>query len=111
MPDRAAGMLAVSGAMKRAMVLLGMTDEKISIRCTGIDKDRFEPVDWETVKKKLGAGGNFIVTIGGLIEGKDRELIIDALQHVPDTILWCVGEGPDRNRSEKRIAEPEKVTA
>ncbi|MEM8695479.1 MAG: glycosyltransferase [Pseudomonadota bacterium] len=105
MANRAAGMLAVSEAMKRDMVALGMAEDKITVHYTGIDKDRFEPVDREVAKKALGIHGDFIATVGGLIDRKGQGLVIEALQHVPDATLWCIGEGPDRDLLERKIAE------
>ena len=41
----AAGLLAVSAALKRDMAALGLPEEKIRVHHTGIDLDRFRPVD------------------------------------------------------------------
>ncbi len=99
--QRAGGLLAVSEAIKRDMIELGMAQNAITVHYTGIDKNRFRPVDRKDAKAALGVSGPLIVTIGALIPRKGQTLVIEALQHIPEAQLWCIGEGADRPALEK----------
>src|SRR3546814_8582331 len=47
------GLLAVSEALKRDMATLGMPERKIRVHYTGIDLDRFKPIDRRAAKARL----------------------------------------------------------
>jgi len=51
------GMLAVSHAMKRDMTALGLPAERICVHRTGVDLDRFAPIDRTVAKAALGVAG------------------------------------------------------
>ena len=99
--QKAGGLLAVSEAIKRDMTALGMAADRITVHYTGIDKDRFRPVDRVAVKAALGVSGPLIVTVGALIPRKGQALVIQALKQIPEANLWCIGEGADRPILEK----------
>lgn len=99
--QRAGGLLAVSEAIKQDMTALGMAPNTITVHYTGIDKDRFHPVDRAEAKAALGISGPLIVTVGALIPRKGQALVIEALKHVPEASLWCIGEGANRPVLEK----------
>lgn len=96
----AAGMLAVSEALKRDMVALGLPRDGIRVHRTGIDLDQFRPIDRSAAKAALGVAGPLLVTAGALIPRKGQDLAIEALKAIPDAILILVGDGPDRGRLE-----------
>jgi glycosyltransferase involved in cell wall biosynthesis len=96
----AQGMLAVSAALKRDMAALGLPEEKIRVHLTGIDLDRFRPVDRAGAKAALGIAGPLLVTAGALLERKGQDLAIAALEELPGATLILVGDGPDRARLE-----------
>ncbi|HEX7874614.1 MAG TPA: glycosyltransferase [Sphingobium sp.] len=93
---KAAGLLAVSGAMRESMVALGMPGERISVHYTGVDLDRFAPQDKAAAKAAKGLSGPVIATLGALIPRKGQALVIEALEAIPDATLLLIGEGPDR---------------
>lgn len=99
------GMLAVSEALKRDMVALGLPEEKIRVHYTGVDLDRFTITDRAAAKAALGVAGTLIVCVGYLIERKGQSLAIDAMTHLPDATLLLVGDGPARQPLEARIAQ------
>lgn len=101
------GLLAVSAALKADMVSLGMPVERIRVHHTGVDLDRFRPVDRRAAKAALGVAGPLIVTAGHLNERKGQRLAVEALADLPDAMLILVGDGPDRRWLERRIAEPD----
>lgn len=91
--DKAAGLLAVSGALKADMVALGMSADKIIIHYTGLDQSRFVPRDRSTEKAKLGISGPLILSVGALIPRKGQDLLIAALPDLPDATLLLAGQG------------------
>jgi teichuronic acid biosynthesis glycosyltransferase TuaC len=70
--DKAAGLLAVSAALKADMVALGMNADKIMVHYTGLDPSRFLPRDRATEKARLGVAGPLILSVGALIPRKNQ---------------------------------------
>ena len=98
------GLLAVSAALKRDMVALGLPEEKIRVHHTGIDLDRFRPVDRGAAKAALGIAGPLLVSIGHLNARKGQDIAIAALERIPDATLILAGDGPERARLEQQAA-------
>lgn len=94
------GLLAVSEALKRDMVALGMPADKIAVHYTGVDREAFQPVDRTAAKAKLGISGPLLVSVGGLVPGKEQRLALAALAELPGATLLLVGDGPERGRLE-----------
>jgi len=90
---KAAHMFAVSEALKRDMVSLGMDEAKISRHYTGIDRSKFYPRDRPAEKAKLGISGQLILSVGALITRKQQDLLIRALPELPGVTLMLVGSG------------------
>jgi glycosyltransferase involved in cell wall biosynthesis len=101
---RAGGLLAVSAALKADMAKMGIPEEKIRVHYTGVDLDRFRPVDRDSAKRRLGVEGPLIVTPGNLVPLKGQRLAIEALAELPGTTLLIAGEGPERPALEGLIA-------
>ncbi len=100
--DGAAGLLAVSGAMRRSMIDMGIDGDKIRVHYTGVDLDRFQITDRDEAKAALGfAGRPVILSVGALIPRKGQELLIRALPDIPDAVLLLAGQGPDRSALER----------
>lgn len=97
---RAAGMLAVSEAMKRDMIALGLAEERIRVHRTGVDLDRFHP---DAHDPALAAPSPLIVSVGALIPRKAHDIVIAAVAALPQATLWIAGEGPERSRLERLI--------
>lgn len=91
----AAGLLAVSQAMKRSMTAMGMEEDKIRVHYTGVDLDHFQPADKAAAKAALGLSGPVILSVGALIERKGQDILIRALSQMPDARLILAGHGPD----------------
>jgi teichuronic acid biosynthesis glycosyltransferase TuaC len=91
--DKAAGLLAVSGALKADMVALGIDADKIMVHYTGLDQSRFMPRDRAVEKAKLGITGPLILSVGALIPRKGQELLIRTLPALPDAMLMLAGIG------------------
>ncbi len=99
------GMLAVSAAMKREMVVLGMLESKIRVHYTGVDRTLFHVRDRAQAKQKLGVTGPLIVTVAPLIARKGVDLVIAALAHVPGATLVVTGTGPNEAKLRAMAAQ------
>jgi glycosyltransferase involved in cell wall biosynthesis len=100
----AAGLIAVSEALKRDMIALGMPAERIVVHRAGVDLDVFRPIDRRAAKTALGIEGPLLISVGALIPLKGQSLAIDALDHIPGATLLLAGEGPERAALERRAA-------
>ena len=98
---RASGLLAVSAALKADMVAFGLPAEKIRVHHTGVDLDRFRPLERAAAKAALGVEGPLLVCAGALIPRKGQSVAIKALVLVPGATLALVGDGPDRAALER----------
>ena len=106
---QAAGMVAVSSALKQAMVGLGVPPAKIQIIQNGVDVEQFQPLDCAQARRRLGLpkDGRVVVSVGKLVPTKGHHLVISAIAQLragdPRVRLYVVGEGPYR-ASLKRLA-------
>jgi len=99
----ATGMLAVCEALAADMKALGLPRENIAIHYTGLDRDRFRPLDHTRLRPRLAQELNLplafeeplLVSVGALIPRKGQELVIRALSGLPDARLLLVGKGED----------------
>lgn len=96
---KAAGLLAVSEAMRGDMAAIGIDPARIAVHYTGIDTARFHPGDRATAGAALGMSGTpTILTVGALIERKGQALVIEALPALPDVRYWLAGAGDEEGR-------------
>ena len=97
------GLLAVSADLRRDMAERGLPLDKIRVHHTGIDLDRFRPVDRAAAKAALGVEGPLIVTAGALIPRKGQKFALAALERIETATLILVGDGPDRAELERMV--------
>ena len=111
---RAKGMLAVSEALAGDMAALGLPRDRITIHHTGLDRDRFRPLQHAQLRRRLGRelaiglpeGAPVLATVGALIPRKGQALVIEALADLPpDTVLLLVGRGADEPQLRALAAE------
>lgn len=101
---QAAGILAVSEALKRDMVTLGMAGARIGVHYTGLDHSRFHPIPRDEARAALGLelgfdkGVPLFICPGALIGIKGQALAIEALAEIPAARLAIAGSGPDEQR-------------
>jgi glycosyltransferase involved in cell wall biosynthesis len=101
---RAAGLIAVSSALRDRLLELGAPPERTIVLRNGIDVNMFRPpADREAARAALGLTKRTLISVGGLIERKRHHLTIDALRLLPDVELLLVGEGPERAALQARI--------
>jgi teichuronic acid biosynthesis glycosyltransferase TuaC len=102
--EQAAGLLAVSGALAEDMAALGFPRDKIAVHYTGLDRDRFRPLDRGESRARLASelgvapppSAPLLATVGALIPRKGQQFAIRALARLPEAHLALVGTGPDR---------------
>jgi teichuronic acid biosynthesis glycosyltransferase TuaC len=99
--QQAAGMLAVSSALRADMAALGMDPGRIAVHYTGIDHERFRPRDRKAARAALPeipGDGPLLAAIGALIPRKGQQFAIEALARLPGARLALAGAGEDEGR-------------
>lgn len=92
----AAGIIAVSQALKDSLVRLGVPAARIEVLRNGVDLDFFKPVEREAVRARLGMTRKTLLSVGNLLAFKGHGLAIWALSFLPQCDLIVIGDGPDR---------------
>jgi glycosyltransferase involved in cell wall biosynthesis len=92
----AAGMIAVSEALRRAMIGLGLPAHRIRTLRNGVDLAMFRPTQRDETRHALGLAGPVLLSVGHLIERKGHDRVIGALAKLPGYSLLIAGEGPER---------------
>jgi glycosyltransferase involved in cell wall biosynthesis len=96
----AAGIVAVSHALKTALVGLGVPEDRVTVLRNGVDLELFKP------RPRSAAGRTrILLSVGHLIERKGHELVIGALPYLPEFSLLIVGEGPEHSRLRRLAAD------
>ena len=98
--QRASGIITVCNALKEGLVSLGGDGAKIRVLRNGVDLEAFQPLPPETARRRYGADGPVVLSVGLLIPRKRHDLAIGALPDLPGATLLIAGEGPERNRLE-----------
>jgi glycosyltransferase involved in cell wall biosynthesis len=108
---KAVKVVAVSRALKEAMVELGIPEDKICGVPNGVDMEKFYPMRKENVRREVGlSSGKIILSVGNLTPNKGFDLLVRALKiivdkfHESDLHLVIVGEGPFRPEIQATIA-------
>ena len=92
-----AALIAVSGALKDALVVLGAPDAKVTVLRNGVDTGLFHPpMDRAAVRAALGLTRPTLISVGLLIDRKGHHRTIEAMTLLPDFDLIIAGEGPER---------------
>lgn len=100
--DRADRVIAVSAALKEAMLKLGAPENRISVIPNGIDAQRFGYLDPSESRRRLNlpAEGSLLVSVGALIPSKGHDLLIRSLVRItecrPALHVYILGEGKQR---------------
>lgn len=89
-----------SNFMKRQVIsLVPDSKDKIRVIPMGIEPEKFQSGFFIDFKKKFGAG-HLILSVGRLIDWKGTIFLIEAmpdiLLHYPDTKLFIIGSGPEK---------------
>jgi len=71
----------------------------------GVDLKQFRPLDREATRRRLGLTGKVLISVGHLIARKGHDLIVAAMPSLPGFTLLIAGEGEERPKLERMIAE------
>ncbi len=104
-----AAMIAVSEALRDAMIARGLPASTIAVLRNGVDLERFRPLERDDARASLGMSGRLIVAVGNLVPEKGFDLAIHALARLPGVRLVIIGAGPQRAALE-RLAAAQGVT-
>jgi teichuronic acid biosynthesis glycosyltransferase TuaC len=89
-------LIAVSEALKRALVDLGAPSDRVEVLRNGVDLSIFCPTDRTLARQGLALTRPTLLSVGHLIERKGHDRVIEAMRQLPDFDLVIVGEGPER---------------
>jgi len=89
----AAHSIAVSAALKDAMVAIGIAEQSVSVLRNGVDLARFRLLDRAALRRQLGLQQSTLLSAGNLIELKGHHLVIEALERLPEWQLVIAGQG------------------
>jgi glycosyltransferase involved in cell wall biosynthesis len=109
--EHAANVIAVSAALKDAMLALGASPSKIHVIPNGVDAERFRYVARSEARGKLKVPSHaeILISVGALIPAKGHHLLIRAFAQVaprhPDLQLRILGEGSYRPELEGLVRE------
>jgi len=109
--QHADALIAVSASLKKSMIELGASADKIHVIPNGIDPVRFQPVPISQARQELNlpVDAPFIVSVGALIPSKGHQFLVRAFGRIagrhPDMRLAILGEGPLRSQLEQLILE------
>lgn len=93
--NRAAGIITVCSALKKILVDdMAVAASKVTVLRNGVDLEKFMPKPRSQLRKRLGLQRPTLLSVGYLIERKGHDLIIEAMQQLPETDLIIVGDGP-----------------
>lgn len=97
-------LLAVSQALASDMAELGMPGERIKVHYTGLDRERFRPLERQAARQLVTAlpslqvwsEGKLLLCVGALLPIKGQALAIKALTLLPEDVrLAIAGTGAD----------------
>jgi glycosyltransferase involved in cell wall biosynthesis len=101
----AAAVIAVSAALREALIEIGAPAEKITVLRNGVDTILFRPpADRAATRAELDFVGPTLISVGLLIERKGHHRTIEAMTQLPDFSLFIIGEGSERDRLNALIA-------
>jgi len=108
---QARGIIAVSAALKRAMVELGTQANKIHVVPNGVDHGLFETVPMVGARPALDLAPDnpMFVSVGALMPSKGHDVLIRAFGQIagrhPGWELYILGEGRQRSELDRLICE------
>jgi teichuronic acid biosynthesis glycosyltransferase TuaC len=101
---RASAIIAVSEALKQAIIDLDFCSEQVSVLRNGVDLTKFLPHARDEIRHQLQLDRPTLISVGHLIERKGHDIVIRALPELPDHCLLIVGEGPQRANLQRLVA-------
>lgn len=107
--SQAKGIITVCNALRDELVQLGADSNKITPLRNGVDLERFQIINRDAARNRLGLGRFTLIAVGHLVPVKGHTLILDAMRLMPDVELLIAGDGPERSNLEA-LAQTNGVT-
>jgi glycosyltransferase involved in cell wall biosynthesis len=101
--EDSSGVIAVSAALKTALVGLGVEADRITVLRNGVDTELFRPEDRATSRRELGLpapDAQIVASVGNLVPGKRHDLLIRAAAQLERLHVVLVGRGNERRTLE-----------
>ena len=101
---QAKALLSVSRALARDMAAMGMPEATTHVHYTGLDRERFQPLERRAARQLISAipslhvwsTGPLLLCVGALVPIKGQAIAIRALTHLPEDVrLAIAGTGAD----------------
>ena len=110
--EQSAGVIAVSAALRSALIGMGVPAERITVLRNGVDTELFRPVDRSEARRELGlpTDARIIVSVGNLVQGKRNDLALEAAGTIDGVHIVFVGRGSEHGRLE-RLARERSMSA
>ncbi len=111
---QASALLSVSCALARDMAAMGMPEERVTVHYTGLDRERFQPLERKAARQLISAipamhvwsEGPLLLCVGALLAIKGQALAIRALTLLPEDVrLAIAGTGADEPALRRLVAE------
>lgn len=98
-------LIAVSAALKAAVVTLGAPEKKVTVLRNGVAINLFHPPDDRpALRRMLGLSRPTLLSVGYLVERKGHHRTIEAMEQLPEFALLIAGDGPERPKLEAQVA-------
>lgn len=103
---QASALLSVSRALARDMAAMNMPEERIHVHYTGLDRERFRPLERQAARQLVSAipalqvwsTGPLLLCVGALVPIKGQAIAIRALTYLPEDVrLAIAGTGGDES--------------
>lgn len=106
---QAGALLAVSQALGRDMVALGLPGERLHVHYTGLDRARFRPLPRaearaQVVTLGLPTNGPLVLSVGALVPVKGTALAIEAMAHLPANVTLAIAGDGEQGESLQALA-------
>jgi glycosyltransferase involved in cell wall biosynthesis len=95
---RSSSIITVCEALKKVLLELNVSEDRITVLRNGVDLDLFHPVAREATRAQLGLTRTTLLSVGHLTKRKGHDIVIESLQNLPDVDLLIVGEGEEKHR-------------
>jgi glycosyltransferase involved in cell wall biosynthesis len=103
----ASAVIAVSSALAKHLVEIGVPERNITVVCNGADVEAFAPRPGAAAKKL--ASGRVLLGVGRLVPQKGFHIAIECVARLlpkyPDLNLVLAGSGAERGRLERQAAD------
>lgn len=95
--EKSAKAITVSVALKRKMMEIGVDEAHIQVMRNGVDLDFFRPLDRDQCRAKYQLSRTTLLCVGNLAPVKGHELVLRAMQQLPEFDLLIIGDGELRD--------------